>query len=55
MYASWFVTFNSGFILKECNRVADYLAHIAISGEIGIWLEDPFDELTHLLTDDFGF
>ena len=50
MYPSWFFSFNSGFIPKECNRVAHYLTHMSTSEEIGIWLE-----LTYLLTNDFGF
>ena len=52
LYAIWFPSFRSSSISRERNRVADFLAHKAVRGESGIWLEDSPEDLIYLLNAD---
>ena len=52
MFASQFHSLRCGSIAIKCNNVADYLADRAIKGDVGIWLEDPPEDLEQLLIDD---
>ena len=54
MYASWFQFFSSNSIPRCCNRVADSLAHKACIGDSDIWLEEPLEDLVHLLSVDLA-
>ena len=40
MYANWYTHLDCGFIHRDCNKVANFLAHWARQGNTSIWLKD---------------
>ena len=49
LYASWFSCFNCNLVHRECNLVSNLLAHIAVPGGPGEWIEDPPEDIIYAL------